>query len=228
MKIASPTRARLEAGNWQRIAVRIHKPTIFDIPVTTVSSSIMAKPKILKQALSLPTLLVVMVSFAVAPLGRIIIAGGSADRVSAKKFQRLQHQSSHLKIAEPSAHIPRGEWWQLFGDAELNRLQSLALTNNQNLVAAAARFEQARALMSGARSEFFPQITAGGTPNGDITRQRTSVNQPQSAPPPALRAPTILLPRRCISAGNWIYGGRVRRLSQGAQARFIAAADDGR
>src|SRR5208283_4527611 len=84
------------------------------------------------------------------------------------------------KIAEPSANLPRGEWWQLFNDSELNRLETLALTNNQNLVAAAARFEQARALAAAARSEFFPQFTAGGTPNGDITRQRTSVNEPQN------------------------------------------------
>src|SRR5271155_3945685 len=52
------------------------------------------------------------------------------------------------KIAEPSAHLPRGEWWQLFSDSELNRLETLALTNNQNLAAAAARFEQSRDLVA--------------------------------------------------------------------------------
>ena len=80
------------------------------------------------------------------------------------------------KIAEPSANVPRGEWWRLFDDAELNRLETLALTNNQNLIAAAARFEQARDLAAAARSEFYPQLSAGGTPGGDITRQRTSVD----------------------------------------------------
>ncbi len=30
------------------------------------------------------------------------------------------------KIAEPSANLPRGEWWQIFNDAELNRLETLA------------------------------------------------------------------------------------------------------
>ena len=78
------------------------------------------------------------------------------------------------KIAEPSADQPRGNWWQLFNDPELNGLESLALTNNQNLAAAAARLEQSRALVAAARSEFFPQLTAGGTPSGDFSRQRTS------------------------------------------------------
>ncbi len=41
-----------------------------------------------------------------------------------------------------------------------------------------ARFEQSRALLTGARANFYPQLTLGGTPNGDITRQQTSVNQP--------------------------------------------------
>ena len=82
------------------------------------------------------------------------------------------------KIAEPSADLPRGQWWRLFNDPELNRLESLALTNNQNLVAAAARLEQARALAAAARSELFPQLTAGGTPGGDY---RAPAHQHQRA-----------------------------------------------
>ena len=56
------------------------------------------------------------------------------------------------KVAEPSANVPRGDWWQMFNDAELGRLETLALTNNQNLAAAAARFEEARQLVAVARS----------------------------------------------------------------------------
>jgi len=130
------------------------------------------------------------------------------------------------KIAEPSANLPRGEWWQLFNDPELNRLETLAATNNQNLAAAAARFEQARALAAEARADFFPQLNAGGTPGGDITRQRTSSSAPsqgQAAGQPytydTFTAPIYL---------GWELDlwGRVRRQSQAARARFTAAADD--
>lgn len=82
------------------------------------------------------------------------------------------------KIAEPAADRPRGKWWGWFDDPELNRLEALAITNNQDLVAAAARFEQARQLAAEARANFFPQLTAGGSPNGEIIRQRTSTSQP--------------------------------------------------
>src|SRR6266576_2059609 len=42
------------------------------------------------------------------------------------------------KTAEPSAHLPRGAWWELYDDPELNRLESLAATNNQELAVALA------------------------------------------------------------------------------------------
>jgi len=130
------------------------------------------------------------------------------------------------KVAAPSAHIPRGDWWQMFGDSELGRLEMLALTNNQNLEAAAAQFEQARALAAAARSAFFPQVTAGGTPGGDVTRTHTSVNAPQNgqAVGTAYNYDTLTAP---IYLG-WELDlwGRVRRLSQSAHARYIARADD--
>jgi outer membrane protein, multidrug efflux system len=130
------------------------------------------------------------------------------------------------KIATPSANLPRGDWWQLFGDAELNRLETLALTNNQNLVAAAARFEQARTMVAAARSQFFPQLTLGGTPDGDITRQRTSVNEPQSgqAAGEAHTYDTFTAP--IYFGWELDLWGRVRRESQAAHARFVASADD--
>lgn len=130
------------------------------------------------------------------------------------------------KIAEPSANLPRGEWWQLFGDSELNRLESLALTNNQNLAAAAARFEQARALAAAARSEFFPQLTAGGTPGGDIIRQRTSVNAPQNGQPAGAAYTYDTFTAPIYFGWELDLWGRVHRQSEGARARFIATADD--
>jgi multidrug efflux system outer membrane protein len=130
------------------------------------------------------------------------------------------------KIAEPSANLPRGEWWQVFDDPELNRLETLALTNNQNLAAAAERFAESRALASAANADFYPQLTAGGTPNGDITRQRTSINEPnqgqatgQSFTYDTFTAPIYL---------GWELDlwGRVRRQSEAAYERSTASADD--
>ena len=130
------------------------------------------------------------------------------------------------KVAAPAANTPRGEWWQMFGDAELNRLELLALTNNQNLVAAAAQLEQSRDLVNVARAPYYPQLTAGGTPNGDINHQHTSANTADKGQPtgttynyPTFTAPVYL---------GWEIDlwGRVRRQAEAAREQYIASADD--
>jgi len=122
--------------------------------------------------------------------------------------------------------VPRGQWWQIFHDAELNRLETLALTNNQNLVATAARFEQARDLVAAARSEFYPQLNAGGTPIGDLTRQRTSVNQPVQGQPAGTARTYDTFTAPIYLGWELDLWGRVRRLSQAAHERFAASQDD--
>ena len=126
------------------------------------------------------------------------------------------------KVTQPSAHLPRGAWWKIFDDAELNRLENLAATNNQDLAASEARFEQARALVGIARADFFPQLSA----QPGVIRQRTSVNAPQNGRPAgaAYTYNTFLAPLELgWELDLW---GRVRRRTEGAQARFVAAADD--
>src|SRR5215831_6930955 len=58
---------------------------------------------------------------------------------------------SQWKVAEPSAYLPHGEWWKIFDDGELDRLEMLAATENQDLATAAARLEEARAQLGVAR-----------------------------------------------------------------------------
>jgi NodT family efflux transporter outer membrane factor (OMF) lipoprotein len=130
------------------------------------------------------------------------------------------------KVAEPSAQVPRGDWWRMFGDAELNRLETLALTNNQNLAAAAAHMRQSRELLSAARSEFYPQLTAGGTPNGDITRQRTSVNQPISGSAAGAEHTYDTFTAPIYLGWELDLWGRVRRESEAAKDRYRASAAD--
>ena len=130
------------------------------------------------------------------------------------------------KVAEPSATLPRGQWWRIFDDSELSRLEALALTNNQNLAATAARFEQARQLAAVARSEFYPQINAGGTPNGDLTRQRTSANEPLSGQAAGVAHTYNTFTAPVYLGWEFDLWGRVRRSSEAAHARLAAGADD--
>src|SRR5260370_27739695 len=59
------------------------------------------------------------------------------------------------KVSEPRAHIPKGSWWEMFQDPELNRLETEAAAANQQLKAAFARLEQAHAITDVTRDGLF-------------------------------------------------------------------------
>jgi outer membrane protein, multidrug efflux system len=58
-----------------------------------------------------------------------------------------------------------GAWWRVFADPQLETLESDVLERNQNLVAAIARVEQARATARQTRSATLPQLTGGASWN---------------------------------------------------------------
>jgi multidrug efflux pump len=58
----------------------------------------------------------------------------------------------------PLDNVPKGNWWAVFGDPTLNELQSQAADANQELKAAVARVDQARATARVARSELMPTL----------------------------------------------------------------------
>jgi murein DD-endopeptidase MepM/ murein hydrolase activator NlpD len=78
------------------------------------------------------------------------------------------------KVAAPADEAEKGEWWRMFGDAELNRLQAMLAAENPTLEAALKRVEMARAGVDEQRAAYFPEIGFGvaGLQN------RTSSNSP--------------------------------------------------
>ncbi|MDC8756121.1 efflux transporter outer membrane subunit [Janthinobacterium fluminis] len=70
--------------------------------------------------------------------------------------------------AAPADTLERGPWWTLFGDPLLNELAAGVEVSNQNVAAAAAGYEQARALVREQRAGLFPSVnlTASGSRAG--------------------------------------------------------------
>ncbi|MGC1550084.1 MAG: efflux transporter outer membrane subunit [Rhodanobacter sp.] len=66
--------------------------------------------------------------------------------------------------ASPAESVPRGEWWKVFNDPQLDSYESEARAANQNLKAAAARVEEVRAFQQTARSQEFPSTGVGFGP----------------------------------------------------------------
>ena len=121
------------------------------------------------------------------------------------------------KQAAPSAHLQRGAWWKVFGEAELNRIETQASADNQTLAGFLARFDQARALVNVSRADWFPQVST--TP--DINRQRTSANLLAGK---SITNNTYNVPLNASwELDLW---GRVRREVEGARALSSATGDD--
>jgi len=83
-------------------------------------------------------------------------------------------ENADWHVAQPSDAAARGDWWTIFGDAELNILEPQVALNNQDLKAADARFREARSLIRFNHASLYP--TVGVAPFAGGVRE--SSNQP--------------------------------------------------
>lgn len=83
-------------------------------------------------------------------------------------------ESNGWKQARPAEETLRSDWWQLFGNPELNGLEEQVNASNQTLKAADARYREARALIQVSRSALYPTISTAPA----ISTNRLSANSP--------------------------------------------------
>ena len=74
-------------------------------------------------------------------------------------------------VAMPADAVARGAWWTVFGDAELNALETRVDVSNQTVKKALADLQQARAMVDYQHAGFLPTITAG------VAQSRARVSQ---------------------------------------------------
>lgn len=77
-------------------------------------------------------------------------------------------------VANPRDELPRGPWWELFGDPLLNQLEQQLVAQNPNLAAMVEQYAQARDAAAIARSGLYPQL---GT-NGQLSAEKESYYTP--------------------------------------------------
>lgn len=124
------------------------------------------------------------------------------------------------QAAAPRDDAPRGEWWRVFRDSELSRLEALAISASPSLQAAAARLDQARAGARISTSGWLPDIRL----KGDASREQTSGNLPTPVP--------VNIPRARINSFSTVldlsyeidFWGKVRRQVESARATADAAS----
>jgi multidrug efflux system outer membrane protein len=126
------------------------------------------------------------------------------------------------KLSGPKDAAPKGTWWKVFRDPELDRLEAAATLNNQTLRSAMARVDKARAIARISRSRLFPELSF----DPSYQRERTSGNQPTPIPvklsPRHLNSYSIPLDLS-YEVDLW---GRVRKSFEAANYTAQAAASD--
>lgn len=85
-------------------------------------------------------------------------------------------EANDWKPTEPADAINRGPWWLIFNDDVLNGLEDKIDISNQNIKAAAANVENARALVREAQAGYWPAVDA----NIGRTREREGRPSPHT------------------------------------------------
>jgi multidrug efflux system outer membrane protein len=107
------------------------------------------------------------------------------------------------------------QWQEVFHDPILQNLITIALTNNYNLKQAVERVEEARYAAMAARSPLFPQVNYGG----DIGRGKNSIYNSAFGLAGETKTSAFATLNATWEIDFW---GRIRRLSQAAEAQYLA------
>jgi NodT family efflux transporter outer membrane factor (OMF) lipoprotein len=123
---------------------------------------------------------------------------------------------------DPRDQIPKGEWWKIFGDSDLDVLESQAVSANFTIQASVAKLDQARALARISTAALFPQANVAASAGAS----RVSGNRPLASPPfnQAVTYGTFQIPFS-VSWEPDLFG-RIHRSIEAAQASYQASGAD--
>jgi len=130
-------------------------------------------------------------------------------------------EAAGWKPAQPNDQNLGGDWWTMFQDPQLNDLELQVNVSNQNLKAAEAQYQEARAALRYTRADLYPTVTA----DPSATRTRTSAHRPpQNSIFNGITENDFVLPfDLSYQADVW---GRVRRTVESYREQAQASAAD--
>jgi multidrug efflux system outer membrane protein len=125
------------------------------------------------------------------------------------------------KEAAPSDEVIRGKWWEVYGDPVLNRLEEQARLSSPRIQAAAARVDQARAVLGFTEAGRYPTLEF----SPDASRYGVSRNRPdQPSKVPGNQEYTTSRYRLPLYASYEVdLWGKISRLEESASRRMEAS-----
>ena len=127
---------------------------------------------------------------------------------------------SNWTQASPQDQLPKGKWWEVYGDPQLNSLEETIAVSNQNLKVAYQEYMSAHDLVRQARSQLFPTIVVA--PTG--SQNQVSQNRPNFTPTTTSQFSDTVLPAELnYEVDLW---GQVRRTIEASRENAQASAGD--
>jgi len=130
-------------------------------------------------------------------------------------------ESDQWQPARPGDQTSRGNWWEIFGDPELNKLEEQVAGFNQSLKVAEARSREARAVIRFNRASQFPTISTA--PSASYVKSSDFSPNFSSKIPQASKGDFVLPFDLSYELDLW---GRVRRSVAAAREEAQATAAD--
>jgi len=130
-------------------------------------------------------------------------------------------EAANWKPAQPNDQNLGGNWWTIFQDPQLDALELQVNVSNQNLKAAEAQYQQARAVLLYYRADYYPTVTAG--PSASRTRVSSHRPPPNSIFNGITYNDFVLPFDFSYQADVW---GRVRRTVESYREQAQASAAD--
>ena len=127
---------------------------------------------------------------------------------------------SNWSQASPQDQLPKGKWWEIYGDQQLNSLEETIAVSNQNLKVAYQQYMSARDVVRQARSQLFPTVAV--QPSG--SRTQLSQNRPNFVSTTTNQYSDTVLPAQLsYEVDLW---GQVRRTIESSRENAQASAGD--
>lgn len=92
--------------------------------------------------------------------------GGIHTTAQPKPLSQLSLSAGLVPQSSPNAPKPQAQWWQVWGDAQLNRLMAEALAHNPTLALASARVREAAGMAEVAGAAQLPRVDFNGKVSG--------------------------------------------------------------
>ena len=145
--------------------------------------------------------------------GTLIVAGctmGPDYKRPETPMPEVYQQATELGVS-----IANLNWWELFGDEQLNSLVRVALDQNKDMAIAVSRIEEARATLGFVRSDQYPQFeVAAGANRGNSVPGTSFITGVQN---------------NFVLAGNLSFEldlwGKLRRSTEASKAELLATVE---